>query len=286
MIEIILQAIEKGAKIYGSISGGKDGQAMIKSLVNHGFTIEGLIHADLGRVEWKESMSQCRKQAEEFNLPLHVVRRSDGADLLTHMQNRMHKLQGQNKPFWPSSQARYCTSDLKREPINKFFRSCGNDFIISCEGIRGEESKERGKKNPLEIRSLITSKYYDGMAIEEAILNFKPGKRLALTWYPIFNYSLADVWSSYEMDQDKLEIAKRGYKLTKQVPNWWPFHPAYAYGNDRVSCMFCVLGSLNDLQNGAEHNPELLTELINMQHESGFTFKHKWGLNELQISKK
>lgn len=51
-MELIHQAIEKGAKLYSSVSGGKDGQAMTASLNRWGFSIKGLIHADLGRVEW------------------------------------------------------------------------------------------------------------------------------------------------------------------------------------------------------------------------------------------
>ena len=56
MNDIINKAIAKGAKIYGSISGGKDGQAMINSLMTWGYNITGLVHADLGRVEWPQSM--------------------------------------------------------------------------------------------------------------------------------------------------------------------------------------------------------------------------------------
>jgi 3'-phosphoadenosine 5'-phosphosulfate sulfotransferase (PAPS reductase)/FAD synthetase len=67
---------------------------------------------------------------------------------------------------------------------------------ISCEGIRAGESDARKKKNPLVIRAKITSSYYKGMTVEEAIANFRPGKRLAITWFPIFNFTLEDVWNT------------------------------------------------------------------------------------------
>lgn len=279
--EVIAAAIKKGAVLFGSVSGGKDGQAMVNVLVEQDMPPIALVHADLGSMEWPQSMEMCRKQAARYLLPLVVVRRHDGKGLLEHMRARMLKLMGRNIPFWPSSASRYCTSDTKREPINKYLRNCGEDFVISCEGIRAEESSGRAKKNPLTIRENITSTYYKGMTVEEAIAAYKPGKRLALTWFPIFNYTLDEVWGTENTNAYELDLARHYYKELGVVQIWWPFHPAYVFGNDRVNCMFCVLGSPNDLQVAADHNPELLDELIEMQEESGFTFKNKFSLTAL-----
>lgn len=279
--DIIGIAISKAARLYASISGGKDGQAMVKALVIGGYSIEGLLHADLGRVEWHESHAMCQRLENEFSVPLHIIRRSDNRDLLDHWEDQLQKLSGTGKPFWSSAANRYCTSDLKRDPINKFLRNCGTDFIISCEGVRAEESPARAKKCPLEIRWNITSTYYSGMSIEEAIQNYQPGKRLALTWYPIFNYSIFDVWAVYEMSQELLQLARTIYRDTKIIPEWWSFHPAYVFGNDRVSCVFCILGSMNDLKNGAHHRPELLQHMIDMQERGNATFKNKFSLKLL-----
>lgn len=280
MFDLIKLAVNKGAKLYASVSGGKDSQAMCKAILNNGLKIEQMVHADLGRVEWAETKSHCEAMAAEYRLPLAVVRRNDGRDLLAHWQHRMKQLKGQNKPFWSSSSSRYCTSDLKRAPINVFFTSTGEDFIISCEGLRADESAARAAKEPLSIRS-NSSSYYKGMTVEEAIANFKPGKKLILNWYPIFTYTTQDVWATHEMTTTDLNAARSAYKTTGTVPTWWPFHPAYVYGNERLSCVFCVLGSKNDLENGAKHNPELLHTLIGMERESGFTFKNGWSLENL-----
>jgi 3'-phosphoadenosine 5'-phosphosulfate sulfotransferase (PAPS reductase)/FAD synthetase len=284
MLELINTAIERGVKIYGSVSGGKDGQAMINSLVKWNMNVTGLIHADLGEAEWHESLPMCEKLSTRYNIPLNVLRRSDGAGLFEHMENRMLKLKerGDAAPFWPSSKSRYCTSDLKRDPIDKFLRNTGNDFIISAEGIRAEESSKRAKKPILEIRKRITSNYYDGMTVEEALMNYKPGFRLALTWYPIFNYTVEDVWNTEGLTTSDLHQARTNYKLTRMVPEWWSFHPAYVYGNDRVSCVFCIMGSKNDLSVGAEHRPELLDKYINLQTRGCSTFTQALDLNELK----
>jgi hypothetical protein len=160
-------------------------------------------------------------------------------------------------------------------------RNCGHDFIISCEGVRAEESPARAKKCPFEIRWNITSTFYKGMTIAEAIANFQPGKRLALTWYPIFNYSISEVWAVYGITEELLTQARAIYQVTETIPEWWSYHPAYVYGNDRVSCVFCILGSKNDLKNGAHHRPELLAHMIEMQRRGKATFKNNWSLEEL-----
>lgn len=294
MLETILQAITKGAKLYACISGGKDGQAMVKSLTDLKIPITGLVHCDLGRVEWPESLEQCNRSSAWHNVPLHIVTRNDKRDLLDHWKHRMRQLQFpgcdiatrkeimiSQAPFWSSSESRYCTSDMKRDPSDNFFRSCQGNFIISCEGIRAAESKDRAKKSPLSIRTRITSTYYKGMTVEEAIAAYRPDKRLALTWYPIFNYSTSDVWSTYGNTTEQLEQYRTEYKQTKTVNPNWNFHPAYVYGNERVSCMICVLGSCGDIQNGKDHNPALHAELVAMEQESGFTFKRNFSLTEL-----
>lgn len=283
-VEILQLAIDKGAKLYASVSGGKDGQAMVKSLLDNGHKITGLIHADLGRIEWPESLPMCETLSTRFNIPLHVVTRSDGAGLVEHWQRRLQTLKGQNKPFWSSSSSRYCTSDLKRAPIDKFLNSTGHKLIISCEGIRADESAARSKKEPFTVRH-NSSSFYKGMTVEEALANFRPDKKLILTYYPIFNYTTEDVWNTYGLKSIDLIRAQEAYAHNCVVPSWWSFHPAYVYGNQRVSCMFCVLGSLNDLQVGAAHNPGLLQELVDMEKESGFTFKSKFSLASLNVNK-
>lgn len=335
LLDFLALACRKGASVFSSVSGGKDGQCATKKLHEAGIPLSGLIHADLGEMEWKESLPMCERLAEEFSQDLYVVQRSDGRGLLEHMEVRMAKQKAKEyaacdvatreeitvnkQPFWPSKSERYCTSDLKRDVINKFLRSVNSDFVISCEGIRADESNDRGEKSPVSIRWQITSTYYkevvrldyyknemDMLAdqvkakqlskedynhrcaememgmVQLALKHRQPGKRLALTVYPVFYYSLQEVWMSYGMSKALLQLARLEYNQTGIVPEWWSFHPAYVYGNDRVSCVFCIpFASFNDLQVGARHRPELLQKLIGLQTQSGFTFRHKKSLEEL-----
>jgi 3'-phosphoadenosine 5'-phosphosulfate sulfotransferase (PAPS reductase)/FAD synthetase len=124
---VISQALDAGATLAISISGGKDSQALLAALVaeraQRGWAGPIMaIHADLGRMEWPQTAGHCERITREAGLELVVVRRPQG-DLLQEMQDRMEKLRDTGKPHWPSAEARYCTSDQKRSQIDKALRA-------------------------------------------------------------------------------------------------------------------------------------------------------------------
>lgn len=277
----IKQAIDKGAVIALSLSGGKDGQAMAMAVMtylqeNNCKNEVIAVHSDLGKVEWEESLPQCEFIANWHNIKLHVVRYPGG--LMARMRARLNTLAGKNIPFWPSSEGRYCTSDTKRNPINKLFRKY--KFIISAEGLRASESKARAKKQVCSLRTAITSKTYKGLDDIET-LNDKD--RLAITWYPIHDWLDDDVWETWGSSTEELNHRRKNYQegdLQNALEDWM-FHPAYVYGNERVSCKLCVLASLNDLKNGVKHGRELAEEYAAMEDESGYTFKNGFSIKAL-----
>ncbi len=280
-----LLKIRENFYFIASISGGKDSQAMLAWMSYAEYNLHSIIHCDLGKVEWPESLPHCHKIAKDyFNMPLIILKRKDGLGLLEYWQRRMNLLKGTGKPFWSSSKARYCTSDLKRMPSDTYFRTLPTDkIIVSCEGIRGDESPARAKKESLSIRKGITSTYYNDMTVEQAIANFKPGKRLALSWYPIFSQNTEEVYNICGHDMEDLELARGWYRSTGAVPNTWKMHPAYVYGNNRVSCRYCILGDRNDLETAKREDKDgLLDEMISMEKESGCTIKNKFSLTQLK----
>jgi len=48
-------------------------------------------------------------------------------------------------------------------------------------------------------------------------------------------------------------------------------HYAYALGNERLSCVFCIMASRNDLKNGATHHPDLLEQYSALEGKTGYT---------------
>ena len=264
----IKAAIDNGAVIAISMSGGKDSQAMASAVVRYLYQ-RGLnnrvvaVHADLGRAEWFDTDETLRRQVDHMGLELTIVQRAKG-DLLQRIQERAEKV-GAEKVFWPSSAARYCTSDLKRNPIDKFLRTLG-PLVISCEGLRRDESAARAKKPCWEPRKQITN-----------------SKRDALTWRPIHFWTTEDVWvelltSGAELEWRRMEYSKGNEEVAL---DGWPAHAAYVRGNERLSCSICILASKSDIENGARHNPDYLAELVALEEEYGYTFKADFSLVEL-----
>lgn len=259
--------LRDGAAVALSISGGKDSQALLMSVAEYVRSMGCgndmfAIHAHLGRAEWPQTIGHCEEICEKVGVELVVVSRDKG-DLVDRWKERMVKLQGTGKPFWSSAKNRYCTSDMKRGPINKRLRKY--DIVISVEGIRAEESRARAQKPVSHIRKEITTR-----------------SRRAMTWNPLLNWAMNDVYEYWGQSVSSLLDARESYRMSGLVPDWWNYHPAYAMGNDRLSCAICVLGSNNDVKNGVRHNPTLAAELIQMEEESGYSFRHKQSLGEVR----
>jgi len=235
---MINELIDQGAIFYCSHSGGKDSQAMYSYLVDIIPSDQLVVlHADLGSVEWSGVQDHIR---ENIYHDLNVVRA--GKTFLG-----MVRMRYQNRPevpSWPSAQYRQCTSDLKYGPLMKFIRNDLKDrglkLAVNCTGIRAEESNARSKKVPFQVNKKMT---------------LKSGARTCYDWMPIFDWSTDQVFD---------EIYRAGQK------------PFWAYGkrgelNERLSCVFCIMGSKNDLLHGAKQRPELLQEYMDVEKETGYT---------------
>lgn len=261
----IEQALERGAALAVSISAGKDSQAMLSAVcrLHRERAFSGpifAVHADLGRIEWVGTLEHARKIAADNDVELHIVRRTDGRDMLDHWTARGERLESQGKRARPWSDAsnRFCTSDMKRDPIDSLLRSLGHAVVISAEGLRAEESPARAKKPVAKLRSRICTSF-----------------RTAWTWNPILHWSLDDVLK--ECGSSMADLARRQvlYLAGRQAEalDGWQLHYVYVYGNRRLSCSFCVLGCESDLANAARHNPETLTALVAIEDRWGFTFQ-------------
>lgn len=255
-----------------SISGGKDGQAMLAAVAKahrrQGWRCRlEAVHAALGpEVEWPESLPHCHKLCDALGIPLHVVGYEGG--LLGRMEKRLISIQakGQVQPFWPSPSARYCTSDTKTKPIEKLIRHLvpNGGRVVQAIGIRAEESTTRAAKLPCQM--------HFGLASREAI-----------TWHPVLDWPLEEVWKA--CGTSGAEIAHRralyASERREEALAGATVHPAYVYGNERVSCVYCIMGSKNDLQTGYREHPEMLDPYLALEARSGYTFKAKWSLREL-----
>lgn len=244
----IEELIKAGAIFYCSHSGGKDSQAMyaiLSELVPYAQIV--VVHADLGEVEWGGVKDHI---CENISHPLNTVKAvwKDGSekDLLSYVRHR--KKVRPDAPSWPSSASRWCTSELKTGPIRKFIRndmkSRGKVLAVNCMGIRADESSARAKKSPYQLNKDLSR-----------------AGRTVYDWMPVFELSVDQVFSTIE---------RAGQK---------PFG-AYLNGNERLSCVFCIMGSKNDLKLGREARPDLFDKYIKLEQETGYTMFHGKSLTE------
>jgi hypothetical protein len=259
----IEQALLDGYALAVSVSGGKDSQAMLTALAtlhaDRGFTGPIFaIHADLGRIEWTGSLDHVERMARAAGVPLTVVRRSDGRDMIDHWEARGRRLaeQGKRARPWSDASNRFCTSDMKRDPIDTVLRTY--DRVISAEGIRAQESPARAKKPVWKQRTRITTRARD-----------------ALTWNPILDWTTEDVLEACgtsTADLIRRQALHRDGREDEALDGW-PLHYVYVLGNRRLSCSFCILGCQGDLENAARYQPATLRTLVEMEDRFGFAFQ-------------
>lgn len=241
-----------------STSGGKDSQAMLAYV--HGLALlEGVeerlvcVHADLGDMEWPGTRELARAQAEHFNVRFEVCSRIGGIAARSSSVYEADEVYGdlldyaRRRGSWPSSSARWCTSEFKRGPIDRLITALAREVreargipkgmpvrVLLCMGMRSEESPARARREAVRIR--------------------RDTKNVHVTeWLPIKDWSTEQVWEVIEASEA-------------------PVHPAYALGMSRLSCVFCVLASKSDLRIAAAHNPDLLERYLEVEQATG----HLW----------
>lgn len=246
-------------------SAGKDSQAMldhVAGLAQDAGVLDRItvLHCDLGDVEWPGTRELAERQAALYGLRFEVRRREQG-ELLEQIAQRKVSLLARadeaeavgdlveaarlrNVPAWPSSSARYCTSDQKRAPARKLITELVGDLsldrpanVLNCLGLRAAESYARAKRPVLVVDPAATS-----------------GRRTVTTWHPIHDWSDREVWQ---------RIADSGV----------PYHPAYDSGMTRLSCSFCVLASRDDLVTAARLRPAKAAEYLALEQRVGHKFK-------------
>lgn len=242
--------------ILVSSSSGKDSQTMLHFVheMAERQDVENrivVVHCDLGRAEWPGARELAEEQCERYGYRFEVVKRRQG-DLLQHIEQR---------GMFPDPARRYCTSDHKRSQVQRLVTKLGREIlgkkpearILSCMGMRAEESPARRKMPQFEMnRRASTKQRNDGTA-----------KRLVHNWLPIQAWSRNEVWDS---------IRRTGV----------PYHRAYDLGMPRLSCRFCIFASFDALVVAARANPELLEAYIALERRIGHRFKKDLSLVDVK----
>lgn len=251
----IVKAAEAGAVFVFNMSGGKDGLCAADAAnvfldgMGHPRSLRYAMHADLGRVEWRETPEVVEIQARHLGLPLMVVRRERG-DLVSVWEQRYSdglpayealeqiRLRGP----WSGPGQKFCQPAMKRDQFVKTLRHAFPTQTVVCViGVRRDESRDRANAKTFSSETRLST----------------PGRTKGLNWNAIAHWSTADVFAYAEA---------RGL----------PMHEAYGrWGSSRLSCALCVFASKGDVQASLsnELNHDLLHTLVGIENRTGFAFQ-------------
>lgn len=239
------------------VSGGKDSHAVsfrtneyLDEIGHKGSRL--LVHSDLGRIEWRDSLPTCERIARALNLQLVVLRRKAG-DMVDRWEarwgNNLRRYQSLSCVKlilpWSTPSMRFCTSELKTSQICSHLISLfPGRSIVSVTGIRAQESAARAHAQVSSIQKKLQTK-----------------GRVGWDWRPILQWSLQDVLSYLHQQRQVL-------------------HEAYTkYGCSRVSCSFCIMASEADLKAAAScgGNEAAYRLLVELEARSAFAFQgNRW----------
>lgn len=249
--------LSANAAVAVGVSGGQDSQACLLAVHEHlnsiGHTGPRIcVHADLGRVEWRQSLPKCQEMADFLGWELLVVRRGKGDMMdrwLSRWQNNVSRYQNlecvQMILPWSTASMRFCTSEAKVQIIARALKKrFANQDVINVVGVRREESANRAKQPVSKPDSNIVTRGKEGAS-----------------WNAIIDMKRAEVIPFIE-----------SYGLAR--------HEAYTtYGMTRVSCTMCVLASAGDLMSSTqcEDNHAIYREMVELEITSTFSFQSgKW----------
>lgn len=253
-----------------NISAGKDSQATLARVVEDA-SAAGVrdrivtVFCDLGDDdEWPGTRELAAEHAAHYGLRHEVVRREvrrvvnqDGAPVgVRVIQTLLDYIE--ERGMWPSAEARYCTSGMKREPVQKLMTRLAGESraaglppwrrvrILNILGLRAAESPSRASRPALARDARATTQT----------------TRLVDTWLPIHDWTEEQVWA---------RIRAEGTR----------HHPAYDAGMPRLSCRFCVLAPRSALIRAAQLDPAGARRRAELEARMGHDFKHGLPMREI-----
>jgi 3'-phosphoadenosine 5'-phosphosulfate sulfotransferase (PAPS reductase)/FAD synthetase len=257
------------------VSGGKDSQALAILTAAHLDRIghrgpRVLVHADLGIVEWKESLPVCERLAAHLGWELLVVKKKVGG-LMERWERRWASNVQRYAELscvklilpWSTPSMRFCTSEHKTDVITgELKKRYPGKEILNVVGIRRQESPGR-RKQPVakHLKKLTRTLRYrletGGPMIRRPLRG--------VTWNAIIELEEEDVFQT---------IASSGLAL----------HEAYTrYHTSRVSCVFCILAGVQDLRASAtcEDNHPVYRRMVDLELTSTFAFQDSQWLADI-----
>jgi 3'-phosphoadenosine 5'-phosphosulfate sulfotransferase (PAPS reductase)/FAD synthetase len=161
----------------------------------------------------------------------------------------------EQRGLWPDATRRYCTSDMKRAPIQRLYTRIAAEHrtehprrkirILSVLGMRAQESRTRALLPPFDC---------DPRASNQTV-------RHVDRWLPVHELTTTQVWDL---------IAEAGTR-----PHW-----VYAY-LPRLSCRFCVLAGKAALIRAALLDPAGAARRADLEQRIGHQFRQDLSMADI-----
>lgn len=231
-----------------SISGGKDSTAMALLAIERQVENLHLVFADTGH-EHQQTYDYVDYLEQRLGIKIHRLRADFSKQIegkrryiaenwlakgvpQSQVDRALAVLKPTGNPFldpclwkgrFPSTKARFCSTELKHAPLNDYCMQVSKDAqaVISWQGVRRQESPARANLSERDIE----------------LGSWEPEPKGFLIYRPILDWTVDDVFAMHR---------KHGVD-----PN-----PLYLQGMGRVGCMPCIHARKDELRQIALRFPE------------------------------
>lgn len=235
-------------KILVAFSGGKDSQAsLIWAVEKYGAKNIEAVFCDTG---WEHELTY-----EHINYVTDAL----GVKLVTIKSKKYNGFLDMviKKLRFPSSQARFCTEELKTKPMIDYILDECDCNVLVIQGIRTDESEAR--KN-MQRQCTYFKYYFEPYGFD------KKGKPKYST------YRKKDVKafrSKYADDIIRPVIDKTGQEVMMIIIDaGQAVNPLYYTGSKRVGCFPCMMCSQGELKEMIDHHPKYVFRLIDAENKA------------------
>lgn len=238
-------------KVIVTFSGGKDSLASLLWVRNNLTKDFITVFCDTG---WEHPLTYNYIEEIRKELNLNLIK------LKSHRFDGMVDL-AQKKSRWPSSQRRFCTSELKTIPMIDYILDEVNDNILMIQGIRAAESAKRAEMS----KQCTYFKYY-----VQPYGKDKNGKDKFHT------YRRKDVLAFREKYADDLLRPVFDWSSQEVIDyilnNGLQPNPLYRMGYKRVGCYPCVMASQQDIYNISVQDPGRISYIAVLEQKLSSSF--------------
>jgi 3'-phosphoadenosine 5'-phosphosulfate sulfotransferase (PAPS reductase)/FAD synthetase len=225
-------------KVIVSFSGGKDSQAcLIWAIQKYGKDKVEAVFCDTGW-EHPSTYNHIKEVIAQVNIKFTIIKGQYDFVSLAKYKNR-----------FPSTDARFCTEELKVKPMIDWVLQQEDNLII-IQGIRSGESQARRK---MDIECMYFKNYFEPLQNGKKYSYRGKEVRERCKKYDASVLRPIKDWSS----QDVVDfILNAGQK-----PN-----PLYYQGFSRVGCFPCIMCRKSEVRLLAENYPEMLQRLVDAEN--------------------